>query len=187
MQTMYEAYIGNLSPNVSAVLVSATGDEDLKHYELEVREKFRSIIYDELYNEGVAFAKDDYDSIDPLHLEYVWHSYEDMDKTLFIREYLHDICDKFAREFMVVHRVSRVLRKCGQYQDLMLLSEGDDEAYTYCDPEYYGRSARPYGEPLFHDSEDNSNIFGSHAVGKLREWQTIICDITVDKNTGHEN
>lgn len=68
--------------------------------------------------------------------------------------------DRFAREFMVVHRVSRVLRKCGQYQDLMLLSEGDDLAFTYCDWEHYGSDARPYSEPLFHNSEDVNNIFG---------------------------
>jgi membrane glycosyltransferase len=61
---------------------------------------------------------------------------------------------------MVVHRVSRVLRKCGQYQDLMLLSEGDDVAFTYCDGSYYGTDARPYAEPLFHESEDVNNIFG---------------------------
>ncbi|XP_021378569.1 uncharacterized protein LOC110466424 [Mizuhopecten yessoensis] len=160
MDTMYEAYIGNLSPNVSAVLVSATGAEELKQYETDVVNKFRSIIYDQLYNEGIAFAKNDHESIDPLHYEHVWQMYEDIDKALFIREYLHQICDRYAKEFMVIHRVSRVLRKCGQYQDLMLLSEGDDVAYTYCDVEYYQKSARRYGEPLFHQSEDVSNIFG---------------------------
>jgi hypothetical protein len=45
-------------------------------------------------------------------------------------------------------------------QDLMLLSEGDDEAFSYCDPEYYGRAARTEGEPLFYDSDDVKNIFG---------------------------
>ncbi|KAK3095132.1 hypothetical protein FSP39_010663 [Pinctada imbricata] len=160
METMYEAFMGNLSPNVSAVLVSATNAEDLKNYEIEVVQKYRSIIYDELYTEGISFAKDDFDSINKLHLEHVWKLYEDMNRTLFIQEYLHDICDRYAREFMVIHRVSRVLRKCGQYQDLMLLSDGDDEAFSYCDDKQYGKAARRYGEPLFYESEDVTNIFG---------------------------
>lgn len=160
METMYEAYMGNLSPNVSAVLVSATGDESLKDYELEVRDRFRSAIFDELFHEGSCFAKDDFESIDPIRLDNVWNLYEDVDKTLFFHEYLHDICDRYAREFMVIHRVSRVLRKCGQYQDLMLLSEGEDEAFSYCDPYFYGKGARNEGEQLFYDSDDVKNIFG---------------------------
>lgn len=160
METMLNAYMGNLSPNVSAVLVSATGDNELKEYELEVRDRLRNVIFDQLFHEGSCFAKDNFEEIDSVRLEHVWSLYEDVDKTRFFHEYLHDICDRYAREFMVVHRVSRVLRKCGQYQDLMLLSEGEDEAYSYCDVEFYGRSARKEGEPLFHDSDDVKNIFG---------------------------
>nr|KAG5707667.1 hypothetical protein BaRGS_031049 [Batillaria attramentaria] len=156
---MYEAYMGNLSELISAVLVSATNDEELKKYELEVRDNYRALIYDELFREGLNFAAGDLSGVDPLRLQHVWSRYEHINKNVFAREYLDGICDEFAREFMVVHRVSRVLRKCGQYQDLMLLSEGDDEAYTYTDPEHYGKQARPYGQPLFHDSEDVENIF----------------------------
>lgn len=160
LDNMFQAFMGNLSPNVSAVLVSATGPQELKDYEIEVVQKFRSLIYDQLFQEGVSFAKNDLDAINSAHLEHLWKLYEDVEKSVFVREYLHDICDRFAREFMVVHRVSRVLRKCGQYQDLMLLSEGDDLAFTYCDRVYYGSDARSYSEPLFHDSEDVDNIFG---------------------------
>ncbi|KAK7498448.1 hypothetical protein BaRGS_00010402 [Batillaria attramentaria] len=159
LNTMYEAYMGNLSELISAVLVSATNDEELKKYELEVRDNYRALIYDELFREGLNFAAGDLSGVDPLRLQHVWSRYEHINKNVFAREYLDGICDEFAREFMVVHRVSRVLRKCGQYQDLMLLSEGDDEAYTYTDPEHYGKQARPYGQPLFHDSEDVENIF----------------------------
>ena len=159
-ETMYEAYVGNLSPNASAVLVSATGDEYLKEYEIQLRDTYRAILFDDLYREGLSFANYQYEHVDPLHLQNVWSLYENIDRTVFCNEYLEDICDKYAREFMVVHRVSRVLRKCGQYQDLMLLSEGEFESFSYCDPVYYGRSARPPDEPLFHPSEDVSNIFG---------------------------
>ncbi|KAL4231884.1 hypothetical protein ACF0H5_009460 [Mactra antiquata] len=158
IETMYMAFVGNLSPNVSAVLVSATNDDDLKEYELQIRDTYRAILYDDLYREGLAFAKGEYDLVDPIHLHNVWAMYVDIDRETFISEYLEDICDRYAREFMVVHRVSRVLRKCGQYQDLMLLSEGEFEAYSYCDSECYGKSARERGEPLFHSSEDVSNI-----------------------------
>ena len=61
---------------------------------------------------------------------------------------------------MVNSRVSRVWRKCGQYQDLMLLSEVELTSFSFCDTEYYGESARPYGEALFHESKDVLNIFG---------------------------
>lgn len=158
IETMYMAYVGNLSPNVSAVLVSATNDEELREYELQIRDTYRAILYDDLYREGLAFARGEYDLVDPIHLHNVWAMYVDVDRSVFVTDYLEDICDRYAREFMVVHRVSRVLRKCGQYQDLMLLSEGEFEAYSYCDPKYYGLSARESGEALFQPSEDVSNI-----------------------------
>ncbi|KAL3863257.1 hypothetical protein ACJMK2_005022 [Sinanodonta woodiana] len=157
-EKMHEAYIGNLGPNVSAVLVSVTSDEELKKYELRVRDTYRSLIYNQLFREGVMFSKGDHKLIDPGRLTNVWQVYKTLDPNVFVREYLDEICNKYANEFMVVHRVSRVLRKCGQYQDLMLLSEGVFEAYSYCDPEYYGKSARPYGQPLFHASDDVLNI-----------------------------
>lgn len=158
IETMYMAYVGNLSPNVSAVLVSATNDDELREYELQIRDTYRAILYDDLYREGLAFAKGEYDLVDPIHLHNVWAMYVDIDKDTFVTEYLEDICDRYAREFMVIHRVSRVLRKCGQYQDLMLLSEGEFEAFSYCDCKCYGKCAREAGEPLFHSSEDVSNI-----------------------------
>jgi hypothetical protein len=53
-----------------------------------------------------------------------------------------------------------VLRKCGQYQDLMLLSEGDNSAWTYTCDQHYTKAARKYGDPLFHPSPDVDNIQG---------------------------
>ena len=157
-EMMYTAYVGNLSPNVSAVLLSATNDEELKEYELQIRDTYRAFLYDDLYREGLAFARGEYKLVDPIHMDNVWAMYVDVDRTVFLTDYLEKICNRYAREFMVVHRVSRVLRKCGQFQDLMLLSEGECEAYSYCDKTYYGRSAREPGEALFHTSEDVSNI-----------------------------
>ncbi|XP_060071563.1 uncharacterized protein LOC132551442 [Ylistrum balloti] len=160
MQMMYTAFMGNLAPNVSAVLVSATGDEELKDYELFMRDVYRVMIFDELYTEGLAYAREDYLHVDKYRFLYVWRHFRHIDSVFFIRKYLHEVCDKYSREFMLVHRVSRVLRKCGQYQDLMLLSAGMDRAVTYCDPKYYGDCARELGKPLFHDSDDVKRILG---------------------------
>jgi len=63
---------------------------------------------------------------------------------------------------MVVHRCSRVLRKCGQYQDLMVLSSGQTTAFTYCSRELHGSKARKEGDPLFQASADVDNIRGRH-------------------------
>lgn len=159
-QTMFQAYMGNLSRNVSIVLVSATSNEELRQYELECRDHYRSLIYDELFKEGVFFVNNEFTEVDEARLRNVWFHYMRIPRLEFVRQYLHDICDQFSREFMVIHRTSKVLRKCGQYQDLLLLSEGDDRAYTYTDPHYYGNMARPYDQQLFYDSEDVENLFG---------------------------
>ncbi|KAL4232068.1 hypothetical protein ACF0H5_009644 [Mactra antiquata] len=159
-ETMFMAYIGNLSPNVSVVLVSATNDDSLKKYELEVRDKYRTLLREKLYREGMAFIKGEYDRVDEIHLENVWSLFKNIELEKFVNEHLNDICDKYVDNFMVVHRVSRVLKKCGQYQDLMLLSEGYRFAFSYCDPEYYGKSARKANEPLFHTSIDEKRIHG---------------------------
>jgi len=52
------------------------------------------------------------------------------------------------------------LRKCGQYQDLILLSAGHSTAFTYCDQEYYSSLARSEGQDLFKLDNDVKNIIG---------------------------
>ena len=158
--TMFQAYMGNISRNVSIVLVSATAKDELRQYELECRDHYRTLIYDELFKEGVYFCNDEFSEVDEDRLKNVWFHYMRIPRLEFVRNHLHYICDQFAREFMVIHRTSKVLRKCGQYQDLLLLSDGDDRAYTYTDPVYYGNMARPYDQPLFYDSEDVENLYG---------------------------
>jgi len=162
MHNMYLAYMGSISENVSATLVSATNDPDLKEYELHVRNECRERIYKELVQEGLAWAGFDNGKVDPGRRERVWSKFQRVDRQEFAQVYLSPLCRRFAREFMVLHRVSRVLRKCGQYQDLMLLSMGIDRAFTYCDESLYHEAARPYGEPLFYASEDMENTKGRH-------------------------
>lgn len=160
MTNMLQAFMGNLHKSVSAVLVSATNEPALQDYELEVRDRCRDIIYKDLYQEGLAFAGMTKGVVDEGRLTRIWSKYKHMSGAEFVDTVLEDVCRAFASEFMVLHRVSRVLRKCGQYQDLMLLSSGDDLAYTYCDASLYGPAARRANEPLFRSSEDALNVKG---------------------------
>jgi len=163
MHNMLEAYMNNFNENVSAVLVSATNDPNLQQYELQVRNDHRARIYKELFRSGLTWAGFvEGGEVKPEWREKVWAKYESIDKNEFVQQHLNKICERYAREYMVLHRHSRVLRKCGQYQDLILLSSGEDKAFTYCDAELYGRAARKIGEPLFHASEDTKNVNGRH-------------------------
>jgi hypothetical protein len=158
----FAAYIGNLSPTVASALVSATGDEELKEYELLVRDNLREQIFELVITEGKAWASGKVQ--DEGRAKRVFEPFRDRRTGLidenFVSLILPSLAIKYAKDFMVIQRVTRVLRKCGQYQDLMLLSEGDNSAWTYTDKEYYKEAAREYGEPLFLFSEDVENIQG---------------------------
>lgn len=157
---MFEAYMGNLSPNISCVLVSATKSKELKDYELFMRDKYRSLIFDALYQDGMAFHRGNFEKITNLRLNHVWKKYQYVPMLEFKRSFLFQICFMFSENFMVIHRTTSVLRKCGQYQDLMLLSDGELNAFTYCDKTLYSSAARKPGEPMFVFSEDVYNIIG---------------------------
>ena len=160
MEKMYHTYMDNLTDHVAAVYLSATGDGELRNYETLVRDKYRAKIRGVLEEEGAAFINRDYAKVNYFRQINIWRKLEDKHGLDYVRANYSDVCEKMAVNFMCIHRVSRVLRKCGQYQDLMLLSEGRFMAFTYTDPEYYGIYARPYGEPMFYDSEDVRNIHG---------------------------
>jgi ABC-type multidrug transport system fused ATPase/permease subunit len=162
LANMYSAFMGNVSNNVSAVLVSATNDPSLRDYELQLRDQYRDRIYEELVREGLVWAGFERGDVDPGRLQRVWSGFKNIDRNEFAQVHLQPICKRFTNEFMVLHRVSRVLRKCGQYQDLMLLSQGHERSFTYCDESLYGEAARPYGEPLFFHSEDTTNVKDRH-------------------------
>jgi len=163
MQNMFDAFMGNLDSKVSAVLVSASNEPELQEYELQTRDRLRNKIYQDLHNEGMVWAglAEGEVPVEPSRERRVWNCYQHLDAIQFLQA-LPAICESFSREFMVVHRVSRVLRKCGQYQDLMLLSEGYKNAFTYCSTQLYGKAARRDGEPLFHQSKDVENVCGRH-------------------------
>jgi len=161
MQNMLEAYLNNLNENVAAVLISATNDPVLQEYEEQVRNEHRAWLYRQLFRSGLQWAGYAQGE-DPKSAwqKQVWAKYADIEKLEFVQKHLHIICERYAREYMVLHRTSRVLRKCGQYQDLILLSSGEDKSFTYCDTTRYGPAARVEGEPLFRPSQDSENMLG---------------------------
>ncbi|XP_077998857.1 uncharacterized protein LOC144451828 [Glandiceps talaboti] len=157
-EKMFEAFMGNLSENISIVLISATGNSNLKQYEIDTCQSYRNTIYETLLSECYAHIYGRDLGVDTDRLKLFWQKYSKDSLPTNTEEF----CAKIANEFMLIHRVSRVLRKCGQYQDLIQLSSGDDKSYTYTDKEYYGKMARTPDEPLFHDCHDVTNLVGRH-------------------------
>jgi hypothetical protein len=72
LMQMYNAYWGNLSHKTSAVLVSATSDAALKHYELRLRDVFRAKLRAQLMQEGARFARGDTQGVPQERLDYFW-------------------------------------------------------------------------------------------------------------------
>ena len=154
---MYLSFMTNLSPDISAVLLSVTGKPHLKDYELVVRDNYRALIRKTLIEEGQFIMRNQPQHVNPFRLRYFWKNFTDMGDAE-LEDNLEGIANQVACEFMCIHRVSKVLKKCGQYQDLFLLSEGETKAYSYTNIALYSTMARPYNQPLFYDSEDVSNI-----------------------------
>jgi hypothetical protein len=162
LQNAYEAYVGNLSPVVVAIMVSATGNPDLKAYELQFRDVCREKIKQIVLREGTEWANGY--TLDDGRALRCFERYRngitgEIDD-YFIDTTLPALAQTYANNFMVIQRVTRSLRKCGQYQDLMLLSEGSNAAWTYTDNSLYSELARSYGEHVFYPSEDVDNTIG---------------------------
>ncbi|XP_006817583.1 uncharacterized protein LOC102807443 [Saccoglossus kowalevskii] len=153
---MYKAYMGNLSENISIVLISATSDPKLIRHEKNLLKHYRLKIRKQLLREHIRYLQGAENRIDMFRLHFYWKRFSKE----YLQRNIYQICLHLIREFMLLHRVSKVLRKCGQYQDLIILSSGIKTAYSYTDNEYYGKLARCPGEPLFHSSDDVNNICG---------------------------
>ena len=72
----------------------------------------------------------------------------------------HLICKQKSDDFIYLRRITKTLKKCGQYQDLILLSEGYSKSYTYTDNEIYGRFSREKNKELFYESPSLEKIYG---------------------------
>jgi hypothetical protein len=80
--------------------------------------------------------------------------------------------EAMAKNICYFHRNSRVLKKPGQYQDMIILaSTGDNKAYTYTDPAY-GKLGRPAESSCFGFTGNMVNDTGAdfqRAIKKLQK------------------
>lgn len=111
MMNAFVAYTGNLGPSVASVLVSATGDEDLKAYELEVRDNMREQISELVLTEGKAWARGNINACDPGRALRLFEPFRSSDTGAivdgFIETILPALAEKYANDFMVIQRVTR--------------------------------------------------------------------------------
>lgn len=130
---MYEAFTGNLSVNSCAILISATVDDELKKYENEKLKYYKNLLYIELCKSCNEYLKNNNNNS--------WWSNLDISLiTLLVNN--EDICNKRCDDFMLLRRNSNVLKKCGQYQDLITLCMGYSYGYTYKNKILYGNKSR---------------------------------------------
>eukprot|EP01135_Chromosphaera_perkinsii_P010079 Nk52_evm4s2011 gene=Nk52_evmTU4s2011 len=84
-----------------------------------------------------------------------------------------------CERFMYFHRTSRVLRKPGQYQDLMQLSTwGIDYSYTY--PKQHAREGSVIGQPTFGFTGNLTNS-GLYSSAQFQELQRLF-DVNTQKD-----
>ena len=144
---MYNAYINNIFCNTVAVLISVTSDQHLREYELLLMQNYRNQIYNYLLIEGEKYLKNPNNTP-------TWKHY------IFSKTDLETFCKNKASNFILVYRDTNILKKCGQYQDLITLSEGYVRAYTYIDTSiYYNICRRPDKYLSFIDINDYNKIY----------------------------
>ena len=114
-QNMYNAFIGNITKNSIAVIVSVTVNSDLQKYEESLLKTFRQKIYYHLYKNQ--------------------QKYKLKNNQIFI-------CKQISENFILIRRKSNILKKCGQYQDLITFTLGYNNSYTYTCKELYQNKVR---------------------------------------------
>ena len=155
---MYQAFIGNMAINSIAVLISVTNDPILISYESSKLIDYRETLYNHLYRSGLNYINNIDDNIqdniddniqdniddniqDNIDDNSIWWSKLNISKKL-LKSKLHIICKKRSLDFILLRRNSKTLKKCGQYQDLICLSAGYSNCFTYEDSEIYGLNSR---------------------------------------------
>ena len=149
-KNMYDAYINNIFNNTVAVLISVTEDEKLKKYEEFVLFNYRSDIIQLLSKRGEEFLQNS-------KTDTWWKK-----RNVTSRD-LYNFCHEKANNFILIYRDTNVLKKCGQYQDLICLSEGYNYPYTYNDTSIYGINVR-IPDKMFNFMNDNDydTIYNKH-------------------------
>jgi len=167
--TAMEAHLSNLDPNmrITTGVVSVTGAMDLVKLELDLRDRCREEIRQRLTAEMQVAL--DLTHVDPDQLRYhLRHAlYKVSESSLNRVDFWHALMDpshgsaqdlprrlgakiaEASAHFVYLHRTCKILKKPGQYQDLMILaSTGNNRAYTYLDTDY-GKDGRKKGSECF--------------------------------------
>lgn len=163
---MYDAYINNLSSNSIAVLISITENKTLQNYEKEKLSYYRNKINKYILENVDLFLKNKNDNLF-------------FGEKIYSKNQLTHFCNKKVNNFILIYRDTNVLKKCGQYQDLICLSEGYKEPYTYLDFSLYGAQIRiPDKMFTFIHQNDFYNIYNK----KFTYTLVLDCDTIVPKN-----
>ena len=78
--------------------------------------------------------------------------------------------NSYPGKVFLLRRTCNVLKKCGQYQDLIMLCAGHDYGYTYCN-DMYGSAKRPPGTSMFEVSDQTA------IIKELNIKYTMVLDI----------
>ncbi len=167
---MYDAYINNVFNNTTAVLISVTDSIELKEYEKSLLYEYRKKIVNFLSNKGEEYLK--HPNTNPWWKNY----YITSDKLL-------SFCNEKANNFILIFRETNVLKKCGQYQDLICFTQGYDKPYTYNDFMIYGTNIRvPNKMFTFLDRSDYDTLYNKkHKYTLVLDSDSIVPDNFLEK------
>jgi len=167
---MYNTFIHNMSENSIAVIISATYKDELKIYEQLMLKTFRQKFFNYLYQSGQKYISR---SNCGTSSNISWWSTINVNNTNLI-----SICNSRCHNFLLLRRKSNVLKKCGQYQDLITLSLGYSHSYTYTNKNLYGDKTRSR-DTFFESNNDLNKI-----IGKKYDYTIVLdSDTIVPKNT----
>jgi len=134
-KNMYDAYINNIFNETIAVLISVTSLDYLRQYEKIMLYIYRSKIYNNLLADGEKYLQNRLS-------DSKWkHHILSMDD-------LKQFCTDKSDNFILIYRDTNILKKCGQYQDLITFNEGYNVPYTYIDTNIYNNSSRLHNKYL---------------------------------------
>ena len=163
----FESFINNMTINSVAVIISVTEDETLQKYEELLLETYRNEVFTELHNQGKNFLNNP--------LQNIWWKNTNINYNT-----LEEFCKERAFHFILLRRNTMILKKCGQYQDLILLTKGYLEPYTYKDNNYYGKLTRICNQTFTYTHPDDF-----YRLYNINFEYTMVLDIdsVLSKNT----
>jgi len=163
----FESFINNMTTKSVLVIISVTEDEKLQKYEDLLLETYRNEIFTELHNQGKKFLNNP--------IQNIWWN-----NTNITHNTLEEFCKERSYHFILLRRNNMTLKKCGQYQDLILLTKGYLEPYTYKDEQYYGKFIRPSEKTFTYTNPDDF-----YRLYNINFEYTMVLDIdsVLSKNT----